>query len=53
MNLNYPKANEVLYKCPECSLYYKEKEWAEKCEKWCKENQSCNLDIISHAVKTD
>lgn len=41
--------NQVLYQCEECSLKYVEKEWAEKCEAWCKENKSCNLDIIQHA----
>ncbi len=40
-----------LYKCPECGLEYKEKEWAEKCEQWCKEHKSCNLEITKHAVK--
>jgi len=45
------KENKKLYKCLECNLFYEEKKWAEKCEKWCRENQSCNLDIISHAVE--
>ena len=40
-----------LYKCPECGLEYKEKEWAKKCESWCREHQSCNLDIIKYAEK--
>jgi len=40
-----------LYQCPECGFYYKEKEWAEKCESWCKEYKSCNLEIIKHALK--
>ena len=40
-----------LYKCPECGYWYKEKEWAEKCEAWCKEHKSCNLEITKHAVK--
>ncbi len=44
--------NQILYQCEECSLKYEEKEWAEKCENWCKENNSCNLDIIQHS-KTD
>ncbi|MCI0533275.1 hypothetical protein L0Y49_03595 [bacterium] len=42
---------EDIFACPECGLAYKEKEWAEKCEAWCREHKSCNLDIISHAVK--
>lgn len=42
--------NDLLHKCQECGLEYKEKEFAEKCEKWCKENKSCNLEITKHAV---
>lgn len=41
--------NIILYQCEECGFHYINKEWAEKCEKWCKENQSCNLEIISNA----
>lgn len=37
-----------IYKCPECGLEYEEKSWAEKCEKWCKEHHTCNLEIIKH-----
>jgi len=44
------KKIENKYQCEECKFFYKDKEWAEKCEKWCKENHSCNLDIIKHAV---
>lgn len=38
------------YQCKECSLKYREKEWAAKCEAWCREHQSCNLEIIAHAL---
>lgn len=41
-------SNTGEYTCPECGFVYKEKEWAEKCEKWCRENKSCNLEIIAH-----
>lgn len=47
------KENKRLYQCLECGLLYEEKEWAEKCEKWCKENQSCNLEIIKYAVEKE
>lgn len=40
-----------LFQCPECGLEYKEKEWAEKCETWCKKYKSCNLEITKHAVR--
>lgn len=36
-------------RCKECSLAYKDENWAKKCEAWCKEHNSCNLDIIKHA----
>jgi len=39
------------FQCEECMLLYKEKSWAEKCEAWCKENNSCNLEITSRAIK--
>lgn len=41
---------EALYECGECKLKYKDKEWAEKCEVWCKKHKSCHLDIIKHAI---
>lgn len=42
--------NEKLYQCQECAFRYKEEEWAEKCEAWCKEHKSCNLEITSNAL---
>jgi len=41
--------NNILYQCEECKLHYKEKEWAEKCEVWCRKNHSCNLEITQHS----
>lgn len=38
-----------MYTCPECGFRYKEKQWADRCESWCKERHSCNLDIIKFA----
>lgn len=51
--------DQKYYQCSECGLKYADdstslvtgKEWAEKCEAWCKEHKSCNLEIIEHAVK--
>ncbi len=40
-----------LFKCKECDLKYDNIEWRDKCEKWCKENRSCNLDIIKYSIK--
>lgn len=42
--------NEIVYVCEECGFAYKEREWAEKCQKWCRQHQSCNLEITEHAV---
>lgn len=49
-NQNYSENNKKLYQCPECGLSYDDEKWKEKCEAWCKEHQSCNLEIISHSV---
>ncbi|MEK7170329.1 MAG: isoprenylcysteine carboxylmethyltransferase family protein, partial [Patescibacteria group bacterium] len=46
-----PRLKKRLFRCGECGLYYANKEWAEKCEAWCKEHKSCNVDITSHAVE--
>jgi len=40
-----------LFACPECHLEYADETWANKCESWCKEHHSCNLDIIKHAAQ--
>lgn len=39
-----------LYTCGECGLSYKEKELVRKCEAWCKEHNSCNLEITKYAI---
>lgn len=39
------------YQCPVCKLWYKEKRWAKKCEKWCKKHKSCNLRITKNSIK--
>lgn len=39
-----------LYLCEECNLLYREEELAQKCEDWCRETKSCNLEITKHAV---
>lgn len=44
------KGNKELHQCEECGFQYADKEWAEKCEAWCKEHQSCNLEITAHAI---
>ncbi|MHA1906881.1 MAG: hypothetical protein ACW98Y_06280 [Candidatus Thorarchaeota archaeon] len=44
------KEQDGLFLCEECGLLYKEEHWAEKCEVWCKEHKSCNIEITQHAV---
>lgn len=43
------KENSGLYKCTECGFHYVDREWAEKCEAWCREHKSCNIEITAHA----
>ena len=51
------KENKEFYVCEICGFHYADgssslatgKELAEKCEAWCKEHQSCNLEIIQYA----
>ncbi|MEK7377028.1 MAG: hypothetical protein AABZ57_07725 [Candidatus Margulisiibacteriota bacterium] len=45
--------NNKYYACEACGLLYVEREWAEKCEKWCAKNKSCNLEITAHRIKDD
>jgi hypothetical protein len=44
------KVNDF-YQCEACKLLYKDSFWAESCEVWCKEYNSCNLEITQHAIK--
>jgi len=43
------KNNQNLYQCKECGLHYKDKDTAEKCEAWCKEHKTCNVEITNYA----
>lgn len=43
--------NRDLYQCEECGFKYREKELADKCERWCREHHSCNLEITSYAIE--
>lgn len=43
------KDNKEIYQCEECGFHYTGKEWAEKCEAWCREHHSCNIEITAHA----
>jgi len=41
------------FQCEICKMYYAKKELAQKCEDFCRENNACNMEIISQAVKLD
>jgi len=45
------RGKQIVFVCEECKLAYKEKEIAKKCQEWCSEHKSCNLEIIKFAVK--
>jgi len=45
------ESNKKFYQCPECGLHYEDKDQAEKCEAWCKEHKSCNVEITSSAIE--
>lgn len=45
--------DKEIYQCEECGLRYADKETAEKCQTWCGEHKSCNLEIIKYALKDD
>jgi hypothetical protein len=37
-----------VYECEDCKLIYPDKKWAEKCERWCMKNHTCNISITKH-----
>ncbi len=45
------KEKSGYYVCEKCFMKYETKSLAEKCEKFCEENNSCSLEIIRHAVQ--
>lgn len=51
MTKKIEKENQILYQCEECGFHYLEEETAKKCETWCKEHQSCNLEITKNALE--
>jgi len=43
--------DSLYYQCENCGFFYKSGNIAKECEKWCKEHNSCNLEITRNAVK--
>jgi hypothetical protein len=44
---------KVCYRCEQCGFIYPNMETAERCEAWCSEHRSCNLDITKYAMSAD
>jgi len=47
------KNDKTYYICEECNFAYNEREWAQKCETFCREKRSCSIEITKHAVKIE
>ena len=47
------KNNKTYFMCEACDMYYRTKELAEQCEKYCNEKHACNTELIKHAVQFD
>lgn len=50
LTISIVKIMNKIYRCPVCGLAYADKKWARECEQWCRANNSCNTDIIKHAL---
>ena len=45
--------NKTYYQCEICKFYYLDKNWAEKCEEFCKKHNACSIEITKHAVRLE
>ncbi|NIQ06016.1 MAG: hypothetical protein GWO20_09915 [Candidatus Korarchaeota archaeon] len=45
------KGKNIFFSCEECGFTYETEELARKCEQWCSEHNSCNMEITSHAIE--
>ena len=45
------KKGKKYYVCEECEFAYMDRETAQKCQDWCNEHHSCNIEITKNAVK--
>ncbi len=44
---------KTLHICEACGFAYERKEWPEKCQNWCQEHQTCNIEITAHAITVE
>jgi len=40
-----------LYQCSICKLHFTSKEVAVQCDDWCKNNNSCNMEIAGQSIE--
>lgn len=40
-----------IFECQVCGLHYLDEPTAKKCQAWCNEHQSCNMDIAKLSVE--
>ena len=45
------KNGKKTYQCDNCKLYFEDKEWADKCQAWCDEHHTCNVEITKHRIR--
>jgi hypothetical protein len=45
-----PKEVDGLFMCNDCKLLYRTRDLAQKCEDWCIEHNSCNVEISRQSV---
>jgi len=45
------KGGKLHFKCNECDFVYKNRNLADKCEKYCEKYHACSTEITKHAIK--
>ena len=45
------REGKEVYVCEQCGFAYKDRAWAEKCERYCTEHNACSFEITSHAIE--
>ena len=40
-----------LYQCSICKLHFETTQLAAQCDKWCRNNNSCNVEIASQSIE--
>ncbi|SIM83633.1 hypothetical protein CSP5_1789 [Cuniculiplasma divulgatum] len=45
------KLDENLFQCEICKLHYENKTDAGKCQEWCSQHNSCNLEITFRSIE--